>query len=128
MVDVHTILYRIAEDLRQYKGLDHDAAIEEFILGCSFNIHLAITTDVEESELDFLERYGRGHTFYFKLKDYEHGKLLAGQVYWIFLGLKPDMAAYTGDRFTPDDRLYLFVHVCDIEPAAIVKMPDVESL
>lgn len=121
MVEVHTILAHIARDLRQYSGTDNDAAIEEFIQGSTFNFHLAITTDVEETELDFLERYGHGHTFYFRLQDYEHGKLLAGQMYWIFLGKRPDMDQHTGNRFSPGDKLYLFVHVQDLYPPAASK-------
>ena len=121
MVEVHTILARIARDLRQYSGTDDDAAIDEFIHGSTFNFHLAITTDVEETELDFMERYGQGHTFYFRLEDYAHGKLLAGQLYWIFLGVEPDMDNHKGDRFSPTDKLYLFVHVMDLFPPAAQK-------
>ena len=84
-----------------------------------YDLHLSITTDVEETELDYLERYGKGHTFYFRFADYEHGKLLAGQMYWILLGVRPEMDAHTGDRFAPDDKLYLFVQVSNIQPPAV---------
>ncbi len=121
MVTVDDIFHRIAQNMRDYSEHDRMAAVEEFILGCVFDLHVAITTDVEETELDFLERYGHGHTFYFRLKDYEHGKLLAGQMYWILLGTRPNMDAHKGDRFGEDDRLYLFVHVLDITPPPVVR-------
>lgn len=114
MVSVDDIFHHIAQELRHYSGADPKAAIEEFILGCSFDLHIAITTDVEETELDFLERHGHGYTFYFRLSDYEHGKILASQMYWILLGVRPDMNGYTGENFAPEDRLYLFVHVRNI--------------
>ena len=116
MVTVDDIFHKIAQDFRAYSGVDQAAAVEEFILGCRFDLHIAITTDMEETELDFLERYGHGHTFYFRLADYEHGKRLAGQMYWILLGTRPDMDTHTGDRFGLDDRLFLFVHVRNIMP------------
>lgn len=116
MVTVDDIFHKIAQDFRAYSGVDQSAAVEEFILGCRFDLHIAITTNMEETELDFLERYGHGHTFYFRLKDYAHGRQLAGQMYWIVLGAQPDMSAYTGECFGPEDKLYLFVHVRNITP------------
>ncbi len=119
MVTVDDIFHHIAQDLRGYSGHDSYAAAEEFVLGCAFDLHISITTDVEETELDFMERYGKGHTFYFRLADYKHGRLLAGQMYWILLGTRPNMDAHTGDRFKEGDRLYLFVHVRNITPPPV---------
>lgn len=116
MVSVEDIFHKIAQDFRSYSGLDRQAAIEEFISGHRFDLHLAITADVEDTELDFLERYGSGHTFYFRLADYEHGKLLAGQIYWILLGNRPDLSRQTGSRFRPEDKLFLLVHVRNLNP------------
>jgi hypothetical protein len=116
MVTVDDIFHKIALDLRAYTGVDRAAVVEEFILGCRFDLHIAITTNMEETELDFLERYGRGHTFYFRLANYKHGKRLAGDMYWVLLGIRPNMDAYTGDRFGPEDKLYLFVHLRNITP------------
>lgn len=118
MVSVEDIFHKIAQDFRSYSGLDRSAAIEEFIAGHRFDLHLAITSDVEDTELDFLERYGNGHTFYFRLADYEHGKLLAGQIYWILLGSRPDLTMHSGANFKPDDKLYLLVHVRNLNPPA----------
>lgn len=111
MVSVDDIMAHIEEGLRR------DGVSEELIYGIRFQLHLAITTDVEATELDYLERYGRAYTFYFRLADYEHGKLLAAQMYWIFLGERPNMDLHTGDRFSPTDRLYLFVHALPVPQA-----------
>lgn len=116
MVSVQDVLSHIAEDLRHYSGNDKLAAIEEFITGLAFDLHIAITTDVEETELDFMERYGKGHTFYFRLTDYEHGRQLAAQIYWVMKGWHPDMSHHSGDRFGPADKLYLFIHLSNITP------------
>jgi len=116
MVTVDDIFHKIAQDFRAYSGMDKAAAVEEFILGCRFDLHISITTNMEETELDFLERYGHGHTFYFRLVDYDHGRQLASQMYWILLGARPDMDNHTGDCFDPGDKLYLFVHVRNILP------------
>lgn len=111
MITVDDVLFHIAQRLGHYSDADPEAAIEEFIYGYVFDLHLAITDNVEETENDFMDRYGAGETFYFRLSDYEHGKLLAGQMYYIFLGHKPDMSTHTGDHFPHGAHLYLFVHV-----------------
>ena len=116
MVTVDDIFHKIARDFRAYTGEDRTAAIEEFILGCRFDLHLAITTNMEDTELDFMERFGHGHTFYFRLADYSHGRSLAAQLYWIFLGLRPDMNGHTGEQFVPGEPLFLFLHLRDISP------------
>lgn len=116
MVSVEDIFHKIAQDFRSYSGLDRTAAVEEFVTGHRFDLHIAITTDVEETELNFLERYGSGHTFYFRLADYEHGKLLAGQMYWILLGKRPDLSNHHGARFGAEEELFLLVHVRNLNP------------
>jgi len=119
MITVDDIFHKIAMDFRAYTGVDPHAAVEEFILGCRFDLHVAITTNVEETELQFMERYGHGHTFYFRLANYEHGKQLTAQMYWILLGERPDMNHYTGEQFDPEAQLYLFVHVRNILPPPV---------
>ena len=116
MISVEDIFLKIAQDFRSYSGLDRQAAVDEFIAGHRFDLHLAITSDVEETELDFLERYGAGHTFYFRLADYDHGKLLAGQIYWILLASRPDLSLHDGARFRPGDKLFLLIHVRNLNP------------
>lgn len=116
MTTVDDIFHKIAQDFRAYSGVDQEAAVDEFIQGCKFDLHLAITTNVEETELSFLNRYGHGHTFYFKLQDYQHGKQLASDMYWVLHGQRPEMTGYTGEHFDPEDKLYLFVHIMDAIP------------
>jgi hypothetical protein len=119
MVSVDDIVHRIAQELRIYSGNDPRAAIEELVLGCTFDMHIAITTDMEETELDYMERYGHGHTFYFRLADYDHGKTLASQLYYIVLGIHPNMVAHTGIKFSSEDKLYLFIHIRDVKPVSM---------
>jgi hypothetical protein len=119
MLTLDHILAHIAEDIRAYSGNDPEAAIDEFLIGLTFDLHLAITTDIEETALDFMNRYGQGHAFHFRLADYEHGRLLAGQMYWILLGHRPDMTAHTGRQFRPTDRLYLYVHITNVHPPLV---------
>ena len=119
MITVDDIFGHIAQELRDYNAVADGAAIEEFLIGCTFDFHLCITDDVEEAEADFMDKYGKGSTFYFRLADYEHGKLLAGQMHWIFLGHIPDMSAHTGDRFKPDNKLSLFVHLANLFPPPV---------
>lgn len=117
MVTIDNILAHIAEDIRSYSGCDPAAAIEEFLVGINLDLHIAITTNIEDTEFDFIERYGLGHAFHFRLADYEHGKLLAGQMFWVMLGSRTDMRLNTGEQFNPEDRLYLYVHLTNISPS-----------
>ena len=119
MVTIDDVLYHIAQELRDYSDADRFAAIEEFYSACTFQFRLCLTTDVEEAELSHLERYGRGHTFYFRASYYEHGKILAGQLYQVLTGEVADMEQHTGASFKEDDRIYLFVHVMNLHPAPV---------
>ena len=118
-VTVDDILHHIAQDLRCYSGADPRAAIEEFFSGCIFDMHLSITTDVEDTELNYLVRFGKGQTYYFKLKDYAHGKSLAEHLYFAVTGKRPDMSKYTGEQFNTGEMLYLFVHIRNIVPKPV---------
>src|SRR4051812_38179001 len=111
MVSVEDILYKIARDFRGYTEHDSEAAIREFFEGITFGIHIVITTDVEETGDYLFRKYGKGNTYFFRLADYAHGRLLAGQLYYIFFGERPDLTPYTGGKFSGDDRLFLSVHV-----------------
>lgn len=120
MVTIDDILHHIAQDLRCYNGADLHAAVDEFLIGSIFDLHISITTDFEKTELDHLERYGRGHTYYFRLHDYVHGKDLAAQLYFVVRGIKPDMDTYTGDEFSLDDKLFLFIHIRGVIPTPAI--------
>jgi hypothetical protein len=116
MITVDDIFHKIAQDIRSYSGVDQEAAVDEFIQGCQFDLHLAITKNVEDTELSFLNRYGHGHTFYFRLANYEQGKTLASDMYWILYAQRPEMNGYTGEQFEDHDKLFLFVHIRDVIP------------
>lgn len=116
MVGVEDVFYEIAQDLRSYSGADRHAAVAEFLSGSAFDIHLSITTDVEETELNYLRRYGKGQTFYFRLKDYFHGKDLVADIYYTLKGVRPNMCSYTGMLFEPGEQLYLFIHLRNVSP------------
>jgi hypothetical protein len=116
-ITVDDIFHHIAQELRCYSDADPIAAVDEFLSGCIFDMHLSITTDVEETELNYLKRYGKGHTFYFRLEDYEQGKALASDLYFVLRGIRPDMSVHTGERFLEElDPLYLFVQVRNVIP------------
>lgn len=121
MVNVDEIFQCIAKDLRGYSGKDPGAAAEEFLLGCVFDLHAAITDDVATTEKNFISKYGKGHSYSFALQDYEHGKRLASQMFWVLLGTAPDMEGASGLRFEKADQLFLFVHLRDIIPAPIAR-------
>jgi hypothetical protein len=117
MVGVYDIFFEIAQKLRSYTNTDPKAAIEEFLRGCTFDIHLSITTDIEETTLNYLERYGSGNTFCFPLNDYFHGKELVSDIYCLLKGERPNMCNHTGILFQPGEQLYLFIHLRNVEPS-----------
>ena len=114
MVTVDDIFHHIGQQLHGYDGTE--VAMDDFLKACIFDIHVSITTDVEDTELNYLQRHGKGHTFYFRLRDYEHGKSLAAGIYLATQGTSPDMSKYTGELFQAEDKLYLFVHVRNVLP------------
>jgi hypothetical protein len=116
MVGVYDIFFEIAQKLRSYTNADPQAAIEEFLRGSTFDIHLSITTDIEETTLNYLQRYGTGNTFCFPLKDYFHGKDLVSDIYCLLKGERPNMCKHTGILFQPGEQLYLFIHLRNVEP------------
>ena len=115
MITVNDVIHHIAQELPHYNGSDNPEELQEFVLGCVVGVHLSITTDVEATELHYLENYGRGRTHYFRLDSYQHGKELASDLYYIFQSKHPDLDGHTGELFAPGDRLYLFVHVVDVD-------------
>lgn len=117
LLTVDHILAHIAEDIRLYSGKDRASAIEEFLTGITFAMHLAVTTNVEETGLDFMQRYGIGHAYHFAVDSYEHARELAADLYFILKGFKPDMQRYNGLQFPPKDKLYLYVYFKDVDPA-----------
>lgn len=116
MITADDVFHHIAQELRCYSGIDPIAAIEEFMTGCTFDLRISVTTNVEETEMSYLDRHGHGNTFYFRLRDYQHGKKLADEIFYLLQGFPAQKSGGTGDQFGPDDRLYLFIHVSNVLP------------
>ena len=111
MPSVNDVLQHIAQDFNSRGWKNRSSVSDEAAIISTFAISIAITTDIEEAELNFLERYGLGRTFYFRIKRYEDGKGLAADLYRLFRREEPNMSSYTGERFKPEDQLYLFLHL-----------------
>ena len=111
MVTITDVLAHITEVSGGYSGADPQSAIEEYWLHYPHTLRLAITTNVEDTELKYMEAHGKNDTVYFRLRDYEHGKQLAEQLFYIITGMKPNMDLYTGETFNGSDLLYLFVYI-----------------
>ena len=84
--------------------------------GCLPHMRLCITADIEDTELRYLRRYGRGHTFYFRLRDRAYGEKLAGELYGLTSGHEPDMKACATEELSANDQLYLFIHIPEEAP------------
>lgn len=110
-VHIHDVLARIAQVSCGYAGLNAPGAIEDYSTQFPFCLRLCITTDVEQTELDYMSRFGPGATLYFTLVDYAHGCDLAKELFRRILGSEPDMSGYEGFKFDPSDSLYLFLHL-----------------
>lgn len=119
MVTLHDVLHRIAQEYSLYSVTDAPEELQDFISRHIVEMHLAITTNVEDTELDYLERFGHGLTVYFRLQDYRHGRELAAELYYAFPSKRPDMNAHTGEQFAADDLLYLFIHIKALESSTV---------
>jgi hypothetical protein len=119
MLTAADIFFHIAQKLRCYSSADPKAAVDEFLRGSVFDIHLSITTDVAETELDYLTRYGKGHMFYFPLKDYFQGKDLISDIYFLLKGIRPNMCTHTGILFAPGEQAHLFIHLRNVLPTPV---------
>ena len=111
MPTVNDVLQHIAQDFNSFNWGTVGLQVSGPDVATKFLVSIAITSDVEETEASFLERYGFGRTFYFRLRSYEQGKQLAADLYKVFLNGQPDMEKYTGSLFGPEDQLYLFIHL-----------------
>ncbi len=107
MVTIHDILHKIASDQSNYTII----AGEPFdITRGSHDFNIAITDDVETTEEDFQGRYGNGNSYYFRLENYAHGKLLVSELVETIKGRKPDLSAHNGDQFNALKQLFLYIH------------------
>ena len=77
----------------------------------SIDLNVCITNDVEESEFDFLNKYGAGNTYYFRLENYHHGRKLAAALYQRIKGYILDIPDYIFTKSSLNKTLYFFVHI-----------------
>jgi len=75
------------------------------------DLNVCITNDVEESESDFMSKYGSGNTYYFRLESYHHGRKLAAALYQRLSGYIKELPENIISRNTLNKTLYFFVHV-----------------
>jgi hypothetical protein len=127
-VHVGDIFMRIAQELRVNNDAPPSYSVDEFLNSVSFKLRLSVTDDLESTELDYLERYGEGRNFHFRLLNYEHGKILAGGIYRTLLGTAPDMRRHTGGQFAADAKLYLFIHISNVEPKLVAQAAEESEL
>ncbi len=108
---VKDIFYLIALDLRAHFATHRLDAVKNLLASNQFDIGIAITTDIIETEFDFVSRYGIGHSYNFSLSCYEQGKDLAAEFHQLLYGIRPDLSAHTGAGFRRNELLYLFIHI-----------------
>ena len=80
----------------------------------NMDLNVCITNDVEGSEAEFLNRYGEGTTYYFKLDSYHHGRKLALALYQRLKGYIVDFPDYLFSKSHLNGHLYFFVHVREL--------------
>lgn len=122
------IMKQIALELRSAGNNGEVKSAKDFWKDCLFELRIAITTDIYETEYDFTQRYGVGHSFNYSLSCYEEGRQLAQQIYCKATGINVDMAAYTGDQFRRSDLLCLFIYLRNIEPIAGKAKPVIDKI
>ena len=76
-----------------------------------YDLNVCITNDVEESESDFMNKYGLGNTYYFRLENYHHGRKLAAALYQRISGYIKELPENVISKNTIHKTLYFFVHV-----------------
>jgi hypothetical protein len=76
-----------------------------------YDLNVCITNDVEESESDFMTKYGSGNTYYFRLENYHHGRKLAAALYQRIAGYIKELPENIISKNTLNKTLYFFVHV-----------------
>lgn len=111
MIAINDVLAHIAEVSYRYSNSAPDSISQDFWLNYPYRLRVSITSDIEQSELDHLNRFGRNETVYFSLSDYQHGQLLAEELYNTLRNNPPEIAPYKEGKFNENERLYLFVYV-----------------
>src|SRR4051812_4958443 len=94
MVTVYDILQHIAQETGQDNGAVKGTAAGNMPADVTCNVRVSLTTDVEATELGYLQRYGRGHTLYFRVRNCEQGQKLAEDLYDLMPNVHPDASLY----------------------------------
>jgi len=76
-----------------------------------YNFNVCITSDVEASEFEFMNKYGTGDTYYFRLESYHHGRKLAAALYQRLTGSIYNLPDQLTPKHAFKNNLYFFVHV-----------------
>jgi hypothetical protein len=111
MVTLLDVLHKIGID--KFRSSDKFSALE---------LNVCITNDVEESEADFMNKYGAGNTYYYRLENYHHGRKLAAALYQRIKGYILDFPDHIFSKNSLNKTLYFFVHIKDHKenPALLV--------
>jgi hypothetical protein len=112
MITLGDVLFKIAMRTHGFTGMNEHQAVEEFLRAYAFDITTTITSDVEQAEVLFLEKYGFGQTLYFRLSDLTHGRALETQLSQFFVGNKHDRQDEAAELVSGES-LYLVVYVKD---------------
>lgn len=118
MVTVDDIVQHMAQKLCVYaNGIDARPAVRELLSSGPLNLRVCITADLEATELSYIQRYGPGETFYFRLRDYDHGKRLAREFFYAVKDYYPEVDICTDEADPGDKQLYLFIKILLLERA-----------
>jgi hypothetical protein len=111
MATVADILHHIAQTLNYVSERAPRASAEDIPTGKNFKLRLCVTADVEATELEYLQQYGRGHTLYFRLRNLEQAQKLTRDLFEKIGTLYPDASIYSPLEAPNAERLYLFIHI-----------------
>jgi hypothetical protein len=108
MITVADIVQHIAQALRSSEA-EPNTVVRKYLADRFRDTHLCITADIEETELHYLVGCGHGDTFYFRIRDCEHGKRLTKDLYRGIWDTHPELSSEYDDKIRTN--LYLFIHI-----------------
>jgi hypothetical protein len=120
MVTVDDIVQHITQQLCVDSRFNPITALREFLASSLFDIHLCMTPDLEATELSYLQQFGQGYTFYFRIRDYEDGKRLAREFYHAIIGYYPDVEYGAESSIDTGRQLYLFINIQYVIPTSVL--------
>ena len=124
MANVADILQHIAQALNLVKERRPRASAAELPTGQHFRLRLCATADVEATELEYMQLYGKGHTLYFRIRSHEQAQQLTADLFGQIGTLYPDASIYSPiDEGEACGQLYLFIHI-HYRPRRRLKLQD----